>query len=205
MILDNLKKQWLALGKKYTKNDLLLHSIWGKIIKQYSEKNRHYHNLNHIQSMLKLAEENKKVLVDLDAVLFSIWFHDVIYKASSKKNEEKSAYFCKDILGKLNLSASKINKITAFIISTKVHKVALTENNDNAFLLDFDLSVLGQSWEVYQTYIQNIRKEYKMYPSFLYNPGRKKVLNNFIAREKLYFTKKYQTLFEAQARRNRSG
>lgn len=199
-MVENLHIRWLQLTANYYTDLSLADSLWQKIQKNYTYKNRYYHNLIHINSMLEKAEENKSQLTDYDELLFAIWFHDVIYKSTSKKNEEKSADFAKSTLNKM--SNINIDKIYHLIISTKKHQIILTENDDNAFLLDFDLSILGTEWSVYKTYIQNIRKEYKIYPDFLYNPGRKKVLESFLNRKQLYFTEKYQDLFEENARQN---
>jgi predicted metal-dependent HD superfamily phosphohydrolase len=92
--------------------------------------------------------------------------------------------------------------IKNLIISTKSQKVILNENLDNSYLLDIDLSILGSDWSSYQKYILNIRKEYAVYPNFIYKKGRKKVLQNFLDRETLYFTESFQSKFETQARQN---
>ena len=152
--------------------------------------------------MLLQAEEHKESLTDADLVLFAIWFHDIIYKSSKKDNEDKSAEFAKEILSKFSLSHDEVKKVVDLIESTKAHQLEVLNDLDNAFLLDFDLSILGQEWNVYEVYIQNIRKEYSIYPDFLYKPGRKKVLQSFLHRETLFFTEKYQNLYEKQARKN---
>ena len=198
----DLNKNWLELGQKYCQDFSLLNTIGRKIHKRYSEKNRHYHNLNHIEFMLNLAKENEASLTDYDEVLFAIWFHDVIYKSRSKSNEDKSAKFALKNLEKFNSKELKKDKISKLILSTKKHQIIVNEDVDNAYILDFDLAILGQDWAVYQDYIQKIRKEYKMYPSFMYRPARKKVLQSFLDRENLYFTEKYQHLFEEKAREN---
>lgn len=197
-----LHKEWLLLAKKYCHDPLLITSLWKEIAKNYADKNRYYHNLSHIHSMLHRAKENRKQIIDFDSLLFAIWFHDIIYKSSKNNNEEKSAEFASSAL--INFSKEKIhfNTVVPLIISTKSHQILLKENHDNAFLLDFDLAILGQDWEIYEAYIQNIRKEYKLYPDFLYNPSRKKVLENFLNRKMLFFTEKYQDLFEEKARIN---
>lgn len=202
MMISNLHKEWLQLGEKYCKDSLSLDSIWMKIKKKYTEKKRYYHNLNHINWMLQLAEENKNQIVDMDVLLFSIWFHDIIYKSSKKDNEEKSADFARSTLQKFSIKEVRVDKVCELILSTKAHQVQLKEDGDNAFLLDFDLSILGQGWEVYHNYIHKIRKEYSIYPDFLYKPGRKKVLLSFLNRETLYFTGKYRVLYEDKAREN---
>jgi predicted metal-dependent HD superfamily phosphohydrolase len=40
--------------------------------------------------------------------------------------------------------------------------------------LDADLSILGKDLDTYLAYTKMIRKEYSIYPDFLYKPGRKK-------------------------------
>lgn len=202
MRLEHLKNEWFKLAEEYFEDVVSIEEIWQKIVENYSEKNRYYHNLNHISAMLDLANENRSAIINYDELLFAIWFHDIIYKSTSKKNEVKSADFTKSILIKATKKEVNIDRIYQLIIATKSHQIILNHNQDNAFLLDFDLSILAKDWDVYQTYIQNIRKEYKIYPDFLYHPARKKVLASFLERKQLYFTAKYQNLFEEKAREN---
>ncbi|PQJ79837.1 HD domain-containing protein [Polaribacter porphyrae] len=202
MSIENLHKSWVQLSEKYFKNDAEIAFLWNKIKNNYSSKNRYYHNLMHIASMLEKASENKNEIHNYDELRFAIWFHDIIYTSTSKRNEEKSADFAKSALKNIVKQKIDVKIIYQLIISTKKHQIILNNNFDNAFLLDFDLSILGQEWKIYENYIQNIRKEYKIYPDFLYNPARKKVLLSFLNREKLYFTNKYQDLFEEKARQN---
>lgn len=199
--MKHLYEDWLKLAKNYFEDENTAQSLWNSIYKNYSTKNRYYHSLKHISSMLDLAKENKSEILNYDEVIFAIWFHDIIYKSSSKKNEEKSAEFAKSALKIINQKLD-LEIVCQLIISTKKHQILLKENKDNAFLLDFDLSILGSEWNIYQKYIENIRKEYKIYPDFLYNPARKKVLESFLIRGKLFFTGKYQDLFEEKAREN---
>ncbi|WP_405563728.1 hypothetical protein [Polaribacter sp. Asnod6-C07] len=202
MNIDNLHKDWLTLAKNYFDSTAFIISVWNNMKKNYSSKKRYYHNFIHIHTLLEMAEENGDELKDKDEVLFAIWFHDIVYNPSSKKNEEKSADLAKSILKENFKKELNINKIYDLIISTKKHQIILDEDNDNAFLLDFDLSILGSNWNVYESYIKNIRKEYKIYPDFVYNPARKKVLQHFLNRKQLYFTDKYQDLLEVKARQN---
>ncbi|WP_254712483.1 HD domain-containing protein [Polaribacter pectinis] len=202
MNIQELNKNWLELGKRNCKDLSLLNTVGKKIKKRYSERNRHYHNLDHIEAMLNLAKENEAFINDLDEVLFAIWFHDIIYKSRSKRNEKRSAKYALKKLKKFNFKELKKDKISNLILSTQKHKIIVDEDLDNAFLLDFDLAILGQNWDLYEDYTQKIRKEYRMFPNFLYIPARKKVLQGFLNREKLFFTEKYQDLFEQQAREN---
>ena len=69
-------------------------------------------------------------------------------------------------------------------------------------MVDFDLQILGRSWDIYEMYYKQIRKEYRIYPNFMYHPGRKKVLQHFLAKEVIYQTETFRTKYEKQAREN---
>ncbi|WP_452227299.1 HD domain-containing protein [Lacinutrix cladophorae] len=196
-----LEKYWQNLASNYM-DVLTMNSYWKEIVINYSAKSRHYHDLNHLYNMFLQLEEIKKEIHDLDNLKFAIWYHDIIYKSSKNDNEEKSAIFAQKRLKNINFEDKRLEIVQKLIISTKKHELILTNNKDNAYLLDLDLSILGTDWKTYQIYIQNIRKEYKIYPGFMYKPGRKKVLHHFLERETLYFTDTFKNKHEEQARLN---
>jgi len=45
----NLKERYFRICFNYTKNETLIENLWHEIEKKYSEKGRHYHNLNHLE------------------------------------------------------------------------------------------------------------------------------------------------------------
>lgn len=200
-MINWLKSEWYNLTENYC-NSTLAESLWTEIESQYTTKNRYYHNLSHIFNMLKQLDKTQTKIKDLDSLRFAIWYHDIIYKSTKKDNEEKSALFALKRLKRINFKPERAQSVENLILSTKKHNILLTQNNDNAVLLDLDLSILGTDWNTYKKYISNIRKEYKIYPDFMYNPGRKKVLVHFLERESLYFTEHYKEQHEAQAREN---
>ncbi len=201
-MIEALKDKWFALASKYSFSEILATELWNELIKNYSHKSRHYHNLSHIDNMINQAEIIQDSIANYDAFLLAIWYHDIIYKSSKNDNEEKSANFCKNKLKSLKVDEKTIENVQELILSTKKHQIILSNNNDNAYFLDIDLSILGSDWNTYLEYIQNIRKEYAIFPNFIYNKGRKKILNNFLERDTLYFTKDYKNEYEKQAREN---
>lgn len=198
---DWLKNEWLNLTSNYYDNNIS-EELWKEISKSYTYKTRYYHNLSHVHNMLLQAKDFKTEIQDLEALKFAIWYHDIIYKFSRKDNELKSALLAEKRLKLINFDEKRIEIVKKLIISTKNHELILEQNKDNAYLLDLDLSILGTDWETYQKYIRNIRKEYKVYPDFMYKPGRKKVLKHFLERETLYFTNDFKNKYEVQARKN---
>ncbi len=197
-----LKEEWELLASKYIEDKSVINDYWLEIQKKYTSKSRHYHNLSHIYNMLNQIENFKHEISDLDVLKFSIWYHDIIYKSIRKDNEVKSSILSKKRLESLKIDEKRLNSVEKLIVSTKNHQIIIEENKDNAILLDLDLSILGSDWETYKKYIENIRKEYAIYPDFMYNNGRKKVLEHFLKRKTLYFTEAYQRKFETQAIEN---
>lgn len=200
-MINWLKIEWQNLASKYC-NTTLAEELWTEIETNYTNKTRHYHNLTHIYNMLLQAETYKTEIKDLEALQFAIWYHDIVYKSSKKDNEEKSALLAEKRLKSINFDLKRIENIKKLIISTKKHELVIDKNRDNAYLLDIDLSILGSDWDTYQKYISNIRKEYKIYPDFIYKPGRKNVLKHFLDRKTLYFTNSFRGKYEIQAREN---
>lgn len=177
---DSIQKHWLSLEKAY------------------SQKSRHYHNLTHLKEMIACFKEHKNQLQFPDEVLYAIFYHDIIYKSTRKDNELKSAELAVELLPK----HTNLNKQIVFdmIMSTKDHISKGVE--DEKWLIDFDLRVLAKDWDDYEGYFQQIRKEYSLYPDFLYNPGRKKALQHFLEKDYIYQTETFKTLYETKARTN---
>jgi len=197
---ENLSEIFIKLCSKYSENNTLIFEYWKEIEKSYSQKNRHYHNLRHLENMIIELKKVNENIEDIDSVLFSIFYHDIIYKSTSKDNEERSAEIAKNRLEKINLDKVQIEKIYNQILATKTHKES--DNLDDNYLLDLDLSILGKNWNEYEAYIKQIRNEYSIYPNFLYNPGRKKVLEHFLTFDRIYKTDYFRILYENQAREN---
>lgn len=197
--MSTLKAIWLDLTSRYSNNHPLIAQLWEEIEKIYSNKKRHYHNLAHLECMLDKALKYRDSLYDLDTVLFSIFYHDIVYDTNRQDNEQQSANIAYDGLTKLGLPSEKITICYNQILATKYHNKA---DNDTNYFLDFDIAILGESVENYKDYKEKIRKEYAIYPDFIYNKERKKVLLYFLEKENIYHTKTFQVRYEQQARAN---
>lgn len=196
----NLKDRFVQLCFPFTKDQDLIARLWKEIETKYTEKGRHYHDLLHIERMFEEFEAIKDSISEFSLISFAVFYHDVIYDATSKSNEEKSASTAEKRLTELDLGKEEIAIISAQILATKSHQNS--ENSDINYLLDVDLSVLGKDWETYLDYTQKIRKEYSIYPDFLYKPGRKKVLRHFLELESIFKTEYFKGKYEVQAKEN---
>jgi len=171
---------------------------WNDLEKAYSKKSRHYHNLTHLKEMIASFETYRDQLENPNEVLFSIFYHDFIYSASKKDNELKSAEFALAILPE-NVSLNKELVFDA-ICATQQHQQNVIE--DINWLIDFDLKILAKDWDDYKIYFEQIRKEYRIYPDFLYKPGRAKALKHFLENEFIFQTDAFRSLYEEKARAN---
>jgi predicted metal-dependent HD superfamily phosphohydrolase len=186
----------LLLKIGFPENDIQQH--WLDLEKAYSKKSRHYHNLTHIQDMIFSYEKYSDQLQFPNEVLYSIFYHDYMYVSSKKDNELKSAEFALKILPKETNLNSKL--VFDMICATQMHQHNVIE--DINWLIDFDLKVLARDWEDYKIYFEQIRKEYRIYPDFLYKPGRAKALKHFLENEFIFQTETFRNLFEEKARTN---
>lgn len=195
-----LKQTFIELIANYSKDVALANELWNDIDLHYSSKNRYYHTLNHLENLLNQLLEVKNEIKDWNCILFTLYYHDIIYKATKSDNEDKSADFAKKIMIKLTVAKSIIDNCKSQILATKKH--LFNVDLDINYFIDADLSILGQDWDLYSSYYKNVRKEYSIYPDLLYNPGRKKVLKYFLAMEKIFKTDYFYQKFESNARKN---
>lgn len=196
----DLKERFLQNCLKFSENRDLIENLWLKIEKKHSEKGRFYHNLDHLENMFLELEAVKDQILNYAAITFSVFYHDIIYGATSRANEEKSAEFAVSRLEELNTDQAIIKEVFEQILATKTHQIS--NHHDTNYLLDADLSVLGKDPETYRDYTKKIRKEYSFYPDLLYKPGRKKVLQHFLELESIFKTDYFKSKYEKQAKEN---
>ncbi len=197
--LEYLKSNFFRLFKQssYELNPVPLYK---EIVDHYEEEHRSYHNMSHIWSMLQLADQLEEQILEPTLLRLAIWYHDIIYVSTRKDNELKSAEFAEKRL-KTAIGPAMTTALKQLINSTAKH-IPLLDFEDNKLLLDLDLAVLATDRDIYDQYRQSIREEYRVFPTILYRPGRKKVLKHFLERERIYYTDTFLTNYERKAREN---
>lgn len=195
-----LRDTFVALANGYSDDLVLIDQLWQEIEQCYSGSKRHYHNLQHLSHLLAQITEVKAQILRWDVILFSLYYHDIVYKGTKSDNEAKSAVFAVKRMGELGVPNELIENCEVQILATKSHE--LSGNSDTNLFTDADLAILGSNWEDYVAYYESVRKEYAVYPDFMYRPGRKKVLEHFLKMPKIYKTDYFYRKFEAEAREN---
>lgn len=198
--MEKLKSHFSALVSKYSNDQVLAEKLWHEIASAYAQKDRHYHTLSHLQNLYNQLIEINHLIEDFNVVMFSLYYHDIVYSATAKDNEEKSAEMSIQRMRSIGVPENKIEKCSDQILATKSHLVSKDE--DTNLFTDADLSILGMKWEDYETYFRQVRKEYSIYPDLLYKPGRRKVLKHFLEMERIFKTDHFYQKFELQARMN---
>ncbi|WP_124981472.1 HD domain-containing protein [Nonlabens xiamenensis] len=193
-----MKEKFLSLIERYSSDKDYKVECWNELNKKYSSKSRHYHNLDHLDHMFSELEKVKSEINRLDAIEFSIFYHDLIYNPRKSDSEYQSALVFKKRLS--NTSFTPIDYCVEQIVATKEHK--LSDDSDTNLLLDMDLSILGSEPDRYQGYAKKIRKEYAIYPGWMYRKGRKKVLQHFLSLDSIFKTEFFRNEYEEKAREN---
>ena len=175
-------------------------AIFQDLCLRYSEPGRAYHNLDHIAAMMETVSSFGDKVHDDAAVRLAVWFHDAVYDTRRSDNEDESALYALGAL-KGGVWDSLRMRVMILIGKTKTHE-APPGDTDCQILLDADLAVLGSSAADYDLYARAIRKEYAWVPEAEYRVGRRKVLESFLGRDRLYHTPSLFDTLEQAARAN---
>jgi predicted metal-dependent HD superfamily phosphohydrolase len=126
-----------------------------------------------------------------------------VYDPARQDNEAASANLAVKRLSAVGFSRPLLDMVERYILATQ-HGAApqAMGDADLNMLLDLDLSVLAAAPDRYRAYAQAIKDEYAAVPDELYRPGRRRVLEGFLARPEIYRTERLRTLWEAPARAN---
>lgn len=151
------------------------------LTRRYCEPHRHYHSLPHIAGMLHAG---RALQLD-DAQTFAIWFHDAIYDATSKTNEEDSASLALSQLTAAGWPRQEIDRVCRIVLDTKRHEPTTP---DSAPVLDLDLMSLAAPWAEFTHNTELIRREYAHVADADFAAGRRNFFTAMLQRERLFYT-----------------
>lgn len=195
-----IESTYIELIQEYEVNTNSATELWSEISTNYSKSSRYYHNLEHLEDLHSQLTNEKSKIENWQVILFTLFYHDIVYKSTKKDNEEKSAELALKRMTQIGVNKKHIKLCFDQIIATKTHEP--NPNSDTNFFTDADLSILGRESSQYKIYCKNIRKEYSIYSDFLYNKGRKKVINHFLSMDSIFKTDEFNSQYERQARKN---
>ncbi len=156
--LESMQKAWTRVLEKYRVAPADAYPPFDALVAAYTSPERHYHNLEHLGEMFKVADRLSAGVEDPHALHLAIWFHDAVYDSRAKDNERRSGELAVDLLGPIGVPSSTIERIVQMIWAT-----AHTADGqppalrDTQVLLDADLAILGASEDRYARY-SNVRR-----------------------------------------------
>jgi predicted metal-dependent HD superfamily phosphohydrolase len=194
----DLEARWRAVWAEVASGDPL--QVLTAIVDAYGESHRAYHNLDHLVDCLAQLDHAAQLPDRFMEVELALWFHDVIYKPLSSRNETASASYARRALRGGGVDERVVARVERMILDTQ-HREA-PASNDGCVVVDIDLSVLASEGEAYRAYESGIRQEFSWIPGQAFRQRRIKLLQRFLAREHIYYTRYFRDRYEDRARQN---
>lgn len=160
--------------------------LLGRLRRCYAEPQRHYHSLAHVEALQRWLAQYRALAREPALIEAAIWFHDAVYDTRRQDNEARSTAMASEELGALGWPPVAAERVATLVLATQHHR-AEASDTDAWLFLDLDLSVLGQSTARYTAYADAVRA---------------RVLQGFLARDRLYRTPVLHDAWEAPARFN---
>jgi predicted metal-dependent HD superfamily phosphohydrolase len=180
------------------------------VLRRMATSRRHYHGLLHLATLWTrhcrfgigtpfLAPAATRLIA------CAISFHDAVYDATRRDNEHRSALLWQRY-APADLSAADVDWVGATIEATADHLTTHDASTQRArlrlWLLDLDLTPLGEQPELFARNTRRLRAEYRHLPEADWNSGRLAFLRKLQAAPALFRSAPLAAAFEQQARRN---
>ena len=182
--------------------------LQAELMTAWSEPHRHYHDQRHLRECLALWTRWRDHCPRAGEVAIALWFHDAIYDPQAGSNELNSAAWAARSLVRADADSDTAQRVHDLVMATQhrftqeMAPAALGASLDAQLLVDIDLSILGSPPERFETYDQDVRKEYGWVPGFRYRDQRAQILQGFLDRPRLFHGEAAVALLERQARIN---
>ena len=193
--LEHWQEMWKGLGV-VAADAALFHELLGR----YSETHRSYHTLQHLEECFACLEQARVFAEHPYEVELALWFHDAVYDTKRQDNEQRSAEWAKAAALRLGLASATAERVYELVMVTRHH--AVPTGTDAKILVDIDLSILGAAAQRFDEYERQVREEYAWVPEFLFRHERRKILEEFVARPRIFKTDHFFKSHEARARSN---
>ena len=171
------------------------------LLGRYAEPHRRYHDLAHLDDVLRHVDELAEHARDVHVVRLAAWFHDAVYDPTASDNEESSARLAETTLAELRVEDGIVAEVARLVRGTADHAPA-PDDLDAAVLCDADLAILASGPERYQVYVEAVRAEYEHVDDGAFASGRAAVLRGLLARDPMFSTPTGRDRWEAAARAN---
>lgn len=172
------------------------------LVKNYGQPHRFYHTMSHVLACLDVLDQFAPNIAERDSVELALWFHDVIYQPFAKDNEDQSAALLMVTGRRVGVAHSVMQRASDLVMLTKHVEPPDARDATAGYMIDIDLSILGEDEATFDKYESDVRKEYAEVPDNQFWPARAKILQSFLDRPSIYTTSTFRGRYEARARAN---
>lgn len=193
---QELYQYWQEVKRYFQLSKEESNRLFQKITNAYQQSGRCYHNIEHIAALVTYIDDQDVSKEERITLLLAAFYHDLVYLPGSKSNEERSAQL-------LEVDFA-LNEVNPELIATASRIIQETQNHESTeglsqLFLDMDVSILGADPDRYLKYCAQIRREFQNIPEFLYRKGRKRFVEQMLAKPFIFQTNKFRILLEKQA------
>ena len=186
---------WQSLGVPHVDAALL-----PTLLQRYSEPQRKYHTLQHLDACFRHFADLRAQAQSPAEVALALWFHDAVYDVGVPGNELKSADWARDAMCSAGGPRDVAQRLHDLVMVT-CHDVQ-PQTRDQEVLLDVDLAILGAAPADFDAYENQIREEYASVPQDAFQGRRRRILQQFLDRPRIYHTAQFHGQYEHRARDN---
>ncbi|GAA4932715.1 HD domain-containing protein [Actinoplanes utahensis] len=192
-----------ARGAGATASDDDLDAAARHLLGCWTEPQRHYHDVSHLESVLDVVDRFAHLAPHPDRVRLAAWLHDAVYdpRALGDANERDSAEFAAGLLVSLGAPDEAAAEVARLVSLTAGHATE-DDDPDGELLCDADLSILAADPERYAAYTAAIRREYAHVPDDAFRGGRSRVLTELLKLPSIYRLEPIREQWEDRARAN---
>jgi len=159
-----------------------------------------YHKWLHVVDCMNELYEVKNLLNNPDAVECALLFHDVVYVPGEANNEEESAKYAEKTFTQRWLPKDFIETVKKLILVTKPGST--TKSNDEKYIKDIDMSILGKDSRIYTQYTKDVRREYYRFSDVQFKKWREDFLHWIASKKNVYHTEYFHDKYQKQVEKN---
>jgi predicted metal-dependent HD superfamily phosphohydrolase len=198
--MRHLAEAWLRTAARVGARDDVAGG-GANLLGRYADPSRHYHDLTHLDEVLRHVDELAEFSRTPDVVRLAAWFHDAVYDPRAHDNEENSARLAEHMLTTLRVADHVVADVARLVRLTADHEAG-EGDADAAVLCDADLAILAADEARYADYVAGVRAEYAHVSDDDFARGRAAVLRQLMGRPALFRTPSARASWEATARAN---
>lgn len=180
--LEQWRAAWRAIGARTPPGE----ALFRQVMDRYAEPHRSYHTAAHLDECLALLPALRPEAHRPAEVELALWFHDAVYDPRAPDNEHRSAEWARAACREAGLPAEVAGRVAELVLATR-HD-APPGSTDARVIADVDLAILAAGPDRFDEYERQVRQEYSWVPEPRFRRERRRILEGFLARPRIFHT-----------------